>query len=625
MLPNLRHTRHGYTYLKTVPHDLRQVIGKTVIKKALGRDFKQARVEWAELEAKTTRQFLEARQQLTQGLSVEEALEAYLKKDPDSRLKALPAGRAGLAGQLSALYLAGLSAEYSARKSGERWRDESEPEAFSQDLDAVRNSIKKAVVSGDVSIFVETVEQLAQWRGYRLIDKTGDELQALTYEFLRAAQEGCQVLFDRQCGKFAEPDLPEAAQPLPAAWELDIQPKRSQQQVQPKLSDVAPLYIERLSVAHEKTQSTSLRWWRLFTDFCHDKSLAKVTATDVYDFFESRLHAEESPWSMGYCSTVARGLSEAFGLAKTKGLCSHNPVNDLDAMPKISAAEEKKRKKPRFRYSVAQLNIIFGSDWYDPAARNWRGRMKWDLAARYWVPLLCLYHGLRVREPLQLHVQDIEFGSCPLLHIQVEEDDEEDDDAKNAAVPTRRLKNPATKRAVPLHPVLLQLGFMDFVSVVAQWGSNPPLFLSALPKPGGKKPMWGRAYEQCFGRYVREVLCFGNGYCNHSFRHTLEFFLRDTQLDELWPAGVSQFYSGRTLPSDTDKKFFREQGSERLYGQGFDPRRILPYVKKIQYDGIKLPQPFMQWLDGRPAVDSHLVSLLDKGWGDEWRQLQFTG
>lgn len=132
--------------------------------------------------------------------------------------------------------------------------------------------------------------------------------------------------------------------------------------------------------------------------------------------------------------------------------------------------------------------------------------------------------------------------------------------------------------------------------------------------------MWGRAYEQRFVPFVRDVLAFGSGYGNHSFRHTLEDCLRDIQLDEVWPAGLPQFYTGRSLPSDKDKEFFREQGSERLYGEGFDPNRILRYVEKIRYDNLKHPQPFAVWLDGRPAVDSRLVSLLDREWGDAWRQ-----
>lgn len=616
MLPNLRKTPHGFTYLKTVPADLHPVIGKTVIKKALGRDFKLARVRWAELEAETARLFHDARQQLAQGRRLEDALEAFLKKDPRTRLKALPAAREGLAEQLSALYLDGLAADYSARKSGERWLDAAEPEALAQDLDVVLRRIKNAVITGDVSLFVPTVEQLAEWRGYRLVDDTGDRLQALTYEFLRAAQMGCQVLAARQRGEFTEPAVSNAIPPLPAAWELDIQPKPSQQRAQPKLSDVTPLYSERLSIAHVKTQTTSLSWWRRFVDFCRDKPLCKVSSTDVYEFLESRLHAKERPWSMSYCSVVARGLGEAFALAKTRGLCTNNPVSEMDAMPKISASDEKKRKKPRHSYSVTQLNILFESDWYNPAAQNWAQRMKWDLGARYWTPLLCLYHGLRIREALQLHAHDIEPGVHPLLRIQAETGA----DGEEGALPARRLKNDATKRAVPVHPVLLKLGFMEFVSASARRGRHSPLFPSAIPEKGGKNPMWGRAYEQRFVPFVRDALAFGPGFGNHSFRHTLEDCLRNIQLEEVWPAGLAQFYSGRTLPSDKDKEFFRQLGSERLYGEGFDPSRILRYVEKIQYNGIKLPKPFAQWLGGRPALDGHLVSVLDKEWGNEWRQ-----
>ena len=43
MLPNLRKTPHGYTYLKSIPQDLHDFFGKTVFKVALGRDFKQAK------------------------------------------------------------------------------------------------------------------------------------------------------------------------------------------------------------------------------------------------------------------------------------------------------------------------------------------------------------------------------------------------------------------------------------------------------------------------------------------------------------------------------------------------------------------------------------------------------
>lgn len=576
MLPNLRKTPHGYTYLKTVPADLQEVLGKTVVKKALGPKFSVAKLRWAELEAETTDLFQKARQQLQGAQTVEDAIKAYLDKPRATRLKALEADRPGLAAQLSALYLAGLSADSQARGKQERWLDAEEPKALTSELHGVLESITNAVVTGDVSAFIPVIEQLTEWRGYRLVDTSGEGVQALAYEFLKSAQHGCRVLLARQNGEFAEPTIPEV-EPLPAVWELGLQSKVVKPK-RPRLSDVTAIYANRLARFGRKTQTTNLSWWSRLTEYCQDKELDEVTHKDIYEFFESRLNDPNSPWSMKYEKKVASGLREAFALAKAKGLCHRNPVSELETMPVISEVEEQKRKRPRFPFSVEQLNILFSSDWYDCKADNWQQRMKWDLGARYWVPLLCLYQGFRVREPLQLLVSDVEEGTHPLIKIQV---DDNDDDLESQTLPARRVKNQATRRAVPIHPVLLQLGFMEFVEMAKQNGERSPLFPSALPRRDSDSPMWGRSYEQRFVPFVRDILGFGRGYGNHSFRHTLEDCVRNTQLGGIWPAGLGQFYSGRTLPGDKDLGFFRMLGSERGYGKGYDPALIMPYVEKI--------------------------------------------
>ncbi|QYG08991.1 DUF6538 domain-containing protein [Janthinobacterium sp. PAMC25594] len=614
MLPNLRKTQSGYVYLKTVPADLRAAIGKTVIKKALGRQFSVAKAMWAELESQSTKLFQTTRQQLALGQRTEGAVDAYLKKDSAKRLKALDANRPGLGEQLSALYLAGLSADYTARSRQERWMHSDEPDELTADVAAVLASIKNAVVLGDVSAFIPIVEQLTLFRGYRLVDPTGEDLQALTYEFLRAAQEGCQILAARQRGEFAQPVLPDA-EPLPAAWEIGATSSVIAKG-KARLSDVTPLYVRRLSTHGRKTQTTNFSWWKRLIEFCGDKVLEDVSSLDIYKFFESRLHASEAAWSMKYCMKVRAGLAEAFGEAKTQEMCPRNPVVELDNMPRITAAEEKTRKRPRYPYSTSQLNTLLSSAWYDPGAPNWRGRMKWDLGARYWIPLICLYQGFRVREPLQLLASDI-IVEAGFVLVRIQVTDEAESEAQG--LPKRSVKNEATRRIVPIHPILLELGFMDFVASAKKRGAMSPLFPSAIPERSSEQPIWGRAYEQRFVPFVRDVLGFGAGYGNHSFRHTLEDCLRNAQFDMSWPAGLGQFYSGRTLPSDADRNFFLKLGSERKYGKGYDPTLMMPFVKNLQYKGLSLPKPFSSWLDGRPAVDSHLISVLDGEWGGDWR------
>jgi len=619
MPPNLRKTQHGYTYLRTIPVELRSLLpgNKTVIKVALGRDRKTALARWAQLEIDSTKLFEDARASLTQGRSAEDALKSFMNKDRVTRLKKLPADREGLAEQLSALYLSSLTEDQAARNNLRRWFNAEEPASLTSEVDEVLKLIKGAVVTGDVSGFIPVVAQLAWMRGYRLVDESGEDIQRLTYRFLRAAQAGCEILAKRQRGEFADTPTLDTP-PLAAAWELDMRPASKAIAVAlPTLSDVTPLYEKQLSTKDRKSQTTSLSCWSRFTEFCKDKPLIKVGPSDVFDFLEHRLYAETKPWTMTYCSLVRRRLGEAFALAKTKGLCTNNPALELEVLPKIKAAEEKKRKRPRHPYSVAQLNILFTSDWYDPAAINWRGKMKLDLGARYWVPLLGLFHGFRVREPLQLSVADIVMEDVALLKIQV--DDDSSDEAPGG-LPEKRLKNDATKRTVPIHPTLLELGFLEFVNSARARGANAPLFPSSVPEKSSENPMWGRAYEQRFVPFVRDTLGFGPGFGNHSFRHTVEDALRDTQYRSgTWPAGLVPFYTGRLIPRAGDRGIIADVGSEIKYGNKGNPNLMLPWIAKLQYPGLRLPDRFDVWLGGRPAVDPQLIAQLDQEWGKVWR------
>ena len=161
----------------------------------------------------------------------------------------------------------------------------------------------------------------------------------------------------------------------------------------------------------------------------------------------------------------------------------------------------------------------------------------------------------------------------------------------------RVLKNESTMRTIPIHPALLQLGFREFVDEAKK--RHPigvPLFPSAVPEANSKAPLWGRAYEQAFLRYIRDALAFGHGFGNHSFRHTVEDGIRDAQLTNgVWPAGLSQFYTGRKLPRDADRDVVRMEGSETSYGRGFTPTKMLGYVRQIEFDEVSLPLPFLQW------------------------------
>jgi hypothetical protein len=283
------------------------------------------------------------------------------------------------------------------------------------------------------------------------------------------------------------------------------------------------------------------------------------------------------------------------------GLIDKNPVAEMDIEPRISARKEAERSKPRYPYKPNHLNTLFSSDWYKPDATNWRGNMKEDLGARYWIPLLCMWHGFRVGEATQLKTHDVNLES---RSIKIQATDDED-----KVGPDRSVKNSATIREIPIHPALINLGFLDFVRSMLHHFVNGPLFPAALPKLGGASPKWGRAYEQPFLRFTRDTLNFGHGYGNHSFRHALEDRIRAANVEQPWPAGMSHAYTGRTTTRLQDKGVTRDEGSEKHYGDGYETSEILPYITKICYPEVNLPPPFKEWLGKHEPISNRLLQF----------------
>jgi hypothetical protein len=370
----------------------------------------------------------------------------------------------------------------------------------------------------------------------------------------------------------------------------------------PSLSAMTEPYREyKEQNSGAKHVGTSVNIWSQLIEYLGDVQLSAVKAADLYGFLEFQMRDADKRWSMDRAHGIAkRTLREVFGLARTRGLLEgENPVDGMEVLPLLGAEEERSRKKPRLPFSDAQLTTVFTSEWYQSDTNRFRGKMGDDLGARYWVPLICLFHGNRVREVLQLVASDIgTSGTLPVLHFRVEVEGKQAELSASGA--KRSLKNPQTKRTVPVHPTLCALGFVEFVEQRREAdGEHAMLFPSSLPEPGGKNPMLGRAYEQAFLRYVKYDLGFGSGFGNHSFRHQLEDRIRDAQRPGYqWPAGMGQAYTGRKRTREQDVGTVRTESSESAYGKGYSPAMMLEYVKTLAFDQVTMPPAFALWLVG---------------------------
>lgn len=203
-----------------------------------------------------------------------------------------------------------------------------EIEAFCKISDGtMRGILAKGKNSSDWPHVVNQVLDWSQDLGYQ-IDPADALFPQLVRRFAATEKKSSEVIALRNAGEDAS--FPE------------------QQAPKHLLSEMAPVYEKVLQSGGRKTMTTNLSIWKRLTVFCQNKALDDVTSGDIYAFLDERLHAKVDHWGWEYTNKAKNILQTVFGLARTQNLMTApNPVRELETMPKISAAENKKRKNPR--------------------------------------------------------------------------------------------------------------------------------------------------------------------------------------------------------------------------------------------------------------------------------------
>lgn len=123
----------------------------------------------------------------------------------------------------------------------------------------------------------------------------------------------------------------------------------------------------------------------------------------------------------------------------------------------------------------------------------------------FFLPLICLFTGMRAGEIAQLYIDDIEtVGEVPCIRIDKQHDDQ-------------WLKTPNAKRYIPLHNELIRFGFLRFVNDLKEkTGSDTRLFpnIPIIQDGYSAKP------SEWFIRNFRKDLNQPKHVTLHGFRHT---------------------------------------------------------------------------------------------------------
>lgn len=126
---------------------------------------------------------------------------------------------------------------------------------------------------------------------------------------------------------------------------------------------------------------------------------------------------------------------------------------------------------------------------------------------------MALTLGARLDEMAQIKIADVR--KSPGGHWYI--------DMMNLDV-DQHLKNEQSRRHTPVHPLLIRIGFLDFVVAMRGRGEKQ-LFPTFKPNRSG---VWADKFSKSFGRELDRKVTKDSRYVFHSFRHTWEDACRDS-------------------------------------------------------------------------------------------------
>ena len=303
---------------------------------------------------------------------------------------------------------------------------------------------------------------------------------------------------------------------------------------------IGDLTVDELS--HKVARDYKITLMKLPSNMRKDKRYRELSIPEIIELKDVKPIAP---------NTVNNNMSTVIAFiswARKHGYISENFFEGMKVTNKKKAQDE---RKP---FSSGDLKKIFDPEKYL--------RETAESSFRYWVPLLGLFTGARINEICQLHV---------ISDIKMEEDvgiwclDINDTgDSENP----KKLKNKASARVIPIHPRLIELGFIDFVNKQIK-SKHVRLFPELTLRIDGfyRKP--GRWFNESYLR--KKVGIKDPDKTFHSFRHTV--------INSLKQKGVGESYISEYVGhSSGDSETFGR------YGKQYQPTVLMEeVVKKIEY------------------------------------------
>lgn len=460
-----------------------------------------------------------------------------------------------------------------AAQIAERWKRRALNEDFDQRLSGRPPDKSPDCALSDLQKALRDLQQVRLAPHAGLIDAVADEhrlglesesddWRRLGYHLLKANAEFLEEIKRRSDPTSLEPMafIPpnEAEQEIPGAWL--------------RLSEA----VDRWEQEGGRRPLTVKEWrYRInrFIELKGDLYVHEITADDVRDFKDTYKQMPAKLPRKDRQRTLPQ-IIERYEGADVDRLMPNSINNALSALSSvltwcvesrhlkknvalgIRVARPKRGVQRRLPFDADDLAAIFEQSPIYRLGHRPRGGAR---HAAYWIPVLALYTGARLEELGQLTVEDVR-QEAGRFYLDINDQGE-----------NKYLKTPGSKRRIPIHRDVLNLGFMEYVAAARQQGHEDlfPHIRSATGKRTAAFSKWVNSYlrNQCGITDPQKVF--------HSFRHTFKDACRE--------AGVARDIHNALTGHTTG-------GVDEGYGLGFSIRVLDEAVQRIKYPSLHIPQ-----------------------------------
>ncbi len=582
----LRRGSHFYCRV-WVPLDLRKLIGRRELKKSLRTDNRQeAKTQASLLTAKAEQFFLRARA----GVMTDRELEI-------------------LAAELIEEFTGRMVTHKKDRLDAISWLMSESCTALPSDIDIIDASLKTPRTPGDVaaaaSWYAAKIEKLEQElsteffsRGTRLLArmiaaKKGLDVELPPADWFNEPGREIPRLFQREIDaeEVAPAEFEESEswdKPAPQEFhdlcvavikaQIDayryeaerVQGKTDTQHQQriaarieaakprPKLSDLWREYHQEKVTRKKWREGTLAKNRDEYNEavaILGDRELSQYDDPDASTLIEAMQNRKKKPLSVKSINFRLELLSSMFKFAldnDERWVVKRNPF------AKKQLEDNREEHEKRDPYGKAEIEGMFRE------LSKIRIRVEPE---KFWVPLICLYSGMRANEACQLRVDDIETVDGVLI-FNIRHRPELNQTTKNEK-----------SRTCPVHPTLKKIGFTIFVEQQREAGQDR--LFSNLKMYQGK---WQNSLTKWYNRTPEPKFTKNPKHSFHSTRHTMiDWFVQHVNLS-FTNLDLLKSLVGHMDKNELDLMTARGGITRGTYAKLYPFQKQYDFLRKLNYD-----------------------------------------